>query len=257
VEPQRNVPGDGEHRWFEGGEWDRGRHGAPGPGGSYQGAEEEYTGAFNEPSSAPPATAPEPAETSRRSTEAIDVAALRQPSATSPPPAGGWPPVASPPAEYPPPPAYPPAAAPAPAAYTPPEQPLYPASPPAGGNPGFGGPTASVHTIAPAHHQQPGPGPSIYQSRKPVVLIALVALTVLFEIPALRLLASATLADAVPASGVVAGTFLVLGIPVSAYGLYGMLGGGPVTGNLSVWLKQPLIYLPLGVLLFLFAALAA
>jgi hypothetical protein len=245
VEPQRNVSGDGEPRWFEGGEWDRGRHGAS---GSYQGAEEEYTGAFSEPASAPPA--PDPAETSRRSTEAIDVAALRRPPAAGSP-AEYPPPAAAPPAEYPPPPAgYPPAAA-----YTPPEQPLYPASPAAGG---FGSPTAAVHTIPPAHHhQQPGPGPSIYQSRKPVVLIALVALTVLFEIPALRLLTSATVADAVPASGVVAGTFLVLGIPVFAYGLYGMLGGGPVTGNLSVWLKQPLIYLPLGVLLFLFAALAA
>jgi hypothetical protein len=87
-------------------------------------------------------------------------------------------------------------------------------------------------------------------------MIVLAALAGLFEIPALRLLGSAVVADNVPANGVVSGTFLVLGIPVFAYGLYGMLGG-QVPANLAAWLRQPLIYVPLGVLLFLFAALAA
>jgi hypothetical protein len=247
VDPQRNFPGDGDQRWFEGGDWNRGRHGAadgdgsyrPADGdGAYRGAEAEYTGAF-EPSSAPPAPAPEPSEAQRRTTEAIDVGAMRRP------------PVSTPPAAYPPPPAY----------GGGPEQPLYPEqpryAPPANPNPEpgpLGAPTAAVHTIPPP--RQPV-GPSVYRSRNPVVLIALIVLTVLFEIPALRLLASATLADVVPATGVVAGTFLVLGIPVFAYGLYGMLGGGPVPETVSAWLRQPLIYVPLGVLLFLFAALAA
>jgi hypothetical protein len=115
----------------------------------------------------------------------------------------------------------------------------------------MGAPTAAVPTVPPP--RQPA---SVYQSRKPMVLIALVVLTVLFEIPALRLLASAMVADSVPAGGVVAGTFMVIGLPVFAYGLDGMLGG-PVPTNLAGWLRQPLIYVPLGVLLFLFAALAA
>jgi hypothetical protein len=280
VDPQRNFPGDGDQRWFEGGDWNRGRHGAddgdgsyrPADGdGSYRAAEAEYTGAF-EPSSAPPAPGPEPSEAQRRTTEAIDVGAMRRP------------PVSTPPAAYPPPPAYGggpeqplyPAAAERPSYPAAAEQPSYPAEqplypppvepppyPPAeqalyppAANPApgpLGAPTAAVHTVPPP--RQPA-GPSVYRSRNPVVLVTLIVLTVLFEIPALRLLASATLADHVPANGVVAGTFLVLGIPVFAYGLYGTLGGGPVPEKLSAWLKQPLIYVPLGVLLFLLAALA-
>jgi hypothetical protein len=312
VEPQRNFSDDGDQRWFEGGDWNRGRHGASADGdGAYHGAEAEYTGdvrgGYGDPAvppppagSAPQPGAPEQAEAQRRTAEAIDVGAMRRPP-VSPPPAG-----------YPPPPAYgggpeqplypaSPAVGgpdrpqyPASPAVGGPDRPQYPASPGVGGpdrplypanpgpeqpsypppNPGpenyppphqvpghgpLGAPTAAVHTIPPprqaGHTHQPGP--SVYQSRKPVVLVALIVLTVLFEIPALRLLASATLDDNVPANGVVAGTFLVLGIPVFAYGLYGVLGGGPISGNVSAWLRQPLIYVPLGVLLFLFAALAA
>lgn len=247
MEPQRNVSGDGDQRWFEGGDWNRGRHGASADGdGAYHAAEEEYTGDVR--------GAPDPSEAQRRTTEAIDVGAMRRPPVSSPP-AAYPPPVSTPPAAYPPPPAY----------GGGPEQPLYPASeqsvypPPPDQQGPLGVPTAAVHTVPPP--RQPGnlhgSGPSVYQSRKPVVLVALIVLTVLFEIPALRLLASATLADNVPANGAVAGTFLVLGIPVFAFGLYGMLGGGPVPEKVSAWLRQPLIYVPLGVLLFLFAALAA
>jgi hypothetical protein len=241
VEPQRNVSGDGDQRWFEGGDWNRGRHGASADGdGSYHAAEEEYTGEV-------------PPEAQRRTTEPIDVGPMRRPPVGTPP-AAYPPPVGTPAAAYPPPPAY--------GGGT--EQPLYPAAsdpsvyppPPAEQGP-LSAPTAAVHQIPPPRHPSLQPGASIYQSRKPVVLVALIVLTVLFEIPALRLLASATLADNVPATGVVAGTFLVLGIPVFAYGLYGILGGGPVPEKLSAWLKQPLIYVPLGVLLFLLAALAA
>lgn len=256
MDPQRNSSGDGDQRWFEGGDWNRGRHGAtdgegsyrPADGdGAYRAAEAEYTGAF-EPSSAPPAPVPEPSEAQRRTTEAIDVGAMR-------PPPGSAPPAVYPPPAYgggPEQPLYPAA----------PEQPLYPPAaeqalypPAAGPDPRpLGSPTAAVHTIPPP--RQPV-GPSVYRSRNPVVLVAIIALTVLLEIPALRLLSSATLADNVPANGVVAGTFLVLGIPVVGYGLYGMLGGGPVPETLAAWLRQPLIYVPLGVLFFLFAALAA
>src|SRR4030095_4435704 len=104
-------------------------------------------------------------------------------------------------------------------------------------------PTAAVNTI------QPGT-PSVYHSRKPAIAILLAVLTVLFETPALRLLVSATVEDVVSVSGVVSGTFLVLGLPVFAYGVYGLLNG---TGSSSVaaWLRVPLVYLPLGVLLFL------
>jgi hypothetical protein len=48
----------------------------------------------------------------------------------------------------------------------------------------------------------------------------------------------------------------VLGLPVVAYGLHGLLNG-PAPSSPAAWLRIPLVYLPLGTLLFLLAALAA
>jgi len=344
VEPRRSYPGDGEQRWYDGEDWERGRHGAPAsPGGAgaayngeaaayngeaaaYNGEAAAYSGAdsyggdgyerrfnsaarFGDPltdsssgsipvvqaelagpaGSASSAGAGGSAEAGRRPVEAIDVAALRRPPVSAPPddqpaayPSG--PPPEFPPANYAPsataysgpvdPPAY--AAGDRPAysagdqpaysagdrsaysagdqpAYSAGDQPVYPAGSTYGvGNNPLSAPTAAVNTIQPG---QPGT-PSVYHSRKPAIAIVLAVLTVLFEIPALRLLVSATIEDVVSVSGVVSGTFLVLGLPIFGYGVYGLLNGTPPS-NLSAWLRQPLVYLPLGVLLFVLAALAA
>jgi hypothetical protein len=266
VEPRQSYPGDGDQRWYDGGDWERGRHGAPAApgqsGGAYNGESAAYGGAddyagdgyerrFNSPrfsdpltdsaAGAIPAVAAEQAEPSRRPVEAIDVAALRRPPASDDPPAAyNAPPGEFPPVNY---------AASGP--YNPPsEQPAYPAGSTygSGGNP-LSAPTAAVNTI------QPG-GSSVYHSRKPAIAIVLAVLTVIFEIPALRLLGSAAIEDVVSSSGIVSGTFLVLGLPVFAYGVYNLLNGTGAA-SLSGWLRVPLVYLPLGVLLFLLAALAA
>jgi hypothetical protein len=260
VDQQRGYPGDdGDQRWYDGEEWERGRHGAQappaGPGAaysdntSYGGTESAPFGdarrgdAYERGYAGPrfgdtdaPGAGSEPAEAARRPVEAIDVAALRRGPAGAAPGPADYPPA------YPPPPGAvsqpgPPYEAPAGAPYGPGAGPL-------------GAPTAAVNMI------QPG-NPSVYQSRRPAVLIVLAVLTVVLEIPALRLLLSAAIEDVVSVPGVVAGTFLVAGLPAFAYGLYGLLGGGVVTTALAPWLRAPLIYLPVGALLFLFAALAA
>jgi hypothetical protein len=266
VEPRRSYPGDGEQRWYDGGEdWERGRHGAPdspaGAGAAYNGENAGFGGGdgyerrfnsasrFDDPltdssSGSIPAVPADPVEPAHRPVEAIDVASLRRAPTSSPPegaaasypPEYGSPPAEFPPANY--------AAAPPPYG-APGEQ--YPAGPAYGSNP-LSAPTAAVNTIQPS--------PSVYHSRKPAIAIVLAVLTVVFEIPALRLLGAATLADVVPVSGVVAGTFLVLGLPVFAYGVYGLLNG-PSPSTVAAWTRVPLLYLPLGGLLFLLAALAA
>jgi len=298
VEPRRSYPGDGDQRWYDGEDWERGRHGAPAASGgenaaysggenaaysggenaAYSGGEnaaysggdtpvysdadsyggDSYQRRFNSPrfgdsltdstSGVIPAVQGDPVEPSRRPVEAIDVGALRRPPANSAPddPPAAYPPeYGSPPAEY------PQVNYAASGPYNPPaEQPAYPpASAYGSGSNPLSAPTAAVNTI------QPGSS-SVYHSRKPAIAIVLAVLTVLFEIPALRLLGSATVEDAVPVAGIVSGTFLVLGLPVFAYGVYGLLNSAGAT-NMSGWLRSPLVYLPLGVLLFLLAALAA
>jgi hypothetical protein len=292
VESRRGYPSDDEQRWYDGEDWERGRHGVPapsaGPGAAYSGESATFGGPesfaatenaglpdnrgsdgyerrFNSPAryndpltdSAAgmiPAIAGDPVEVSRRPVEAIDVAALRTPGGVTP---GAGPGEAAQPAyaaQY--------SGPPAPPDYPAGEFPQVMYSPPAqygsaGGshdphanphNP-LSAPTAAVNMIQPSRS-------ALYQSRKPVVAIVLGVLTVLFEIPALRMLGSATIEDVVPVPGVVAGTFLVLGLPAFAYGVFGLLGA-PNPAGLAPWLRLPLLCLPLGVLLFVLAALAA
>jgi hypothetical protein len=312
VEPHRAYPDDGEQRWNESGDWDRGRHGAsPDPRYSDPGlgrvgsvgprSGESIPPVAGEPNTGAPINGVVPGqpaagwsdrsygdggdrsygdasdrsygdagdrEQARRSAEAIDVGAFRRSSPPPPPPPSA---VAG---EPPPPPGYqgeqnefawqqqqrdeyPPPSYASSAGYGTPS--TY-----AGGaaNP-LSAPTAAVNTVR----------PSVYQSRRPTTAaIIFLVLLVLFEIPALRLLFSAAIADVVGVSGVVAGTFLVAGLPAFMYGLYGLItggvpgasGAGPAApapgagaGGLAAWGRPPLLYLGVGVVLFLCAALAA
>jgi hypothetical protein len=84
-------------------------------------------------------------------------------------------------------------------------------------------------------------------------------ITVLFELMALRLLASSFLTSKVQVGGSIASFFLVLGLPMFSVGLYGLLSGvaaGP-GDPARLWLRQPLVYLPVALALFLVAGLAA
>jgi hypothetical protein len=88
--------------------------------------------------------------------------------------------------------------------------------------------------------------------------VLLAALTVIFELPALRLLASAAAHSPVPAGGVVAGTLLVLGLPTLAIGLYSLSTGAVSLSEPGrVWLRPPTAYLAVGLVLLVAAGLAA
>jgi hypothetical protein len=98
---------------------------------------------------------------------------------------------------------------------------------------------------------------SVYQGKRPGLAALLVVLTVIFELPVLRVFAASALADKVDPGGTIAGIFMILGLPTFALGLYGLISGAAAMANgPRAWLRVPLAYLPVGLLLFMAAALA-
>lgn len=101
------------------------------------------------------------------------------------------------------------------------------------------------------------PGGAVYRSKRPGLAIALVLLTVVFEVPVLRLFLTAMTADKIEAAGTLASIFMILGLPMFALGLYGLIGGAAASApGARAWLRTPLAYLPIAVLLFIAAALS-
>lgn len=102
----------------------------------------------------------------------------------------------------------------------------------------------------------------VYRTKRPTAGIVFAVFAVVFEIPALRLLGDAAIGGPVVASGVVAGTFLVAGLPLVALGLYALVTGANRLpsdggGGAQAWLRPPTAYLPVGLILLVAAALAA
>ncbi|ROT32745.1 hypothetical protein [Micromonospora sp. HM5-17] len=98
----------------------------------------------------------------------------------------------------------------------------------------------------------------LYRSRRPALAVMLTVLTLIFEVPAVRLFLDGAVGDEVAPRALLAGTFLVLGIPAFATGLYGLMTGAAAFGDpVRAWLRPPTGYLTIGLALFVAAGLAA
>jgi hypothetical protein len=103
-------------------------------------------------------------------------------------------------------------------------------------------------------------GDSLYRSKRPAAAVLCWAPTMLLEVPALLLLLDAAFGDVRSVSGVISASCLVLALPLLAAGLYAVATGavraaGP--NSVQAWLRPPVSYLTVSLVLFVAAGLAA
>lgn|GEM_PF-5348854 len=103
------------------------------------------------------------------------------------------------------------------------------------------------------------PAPTVYTARRPAVAVLLGLATVVLELLLLSVLANGLLGDHFAPGPVLAAALGMLGAPPAALGFYGLVTGAAATAGTQpgrAWLRPPLAYLPVGLLLLAAAAVA-
>jgi hypothetical protein len=80
---------------------------------------------------------------------------------------------------------------------------------------------------------------------------------VVAELPAVRLLLSSAFGSKLQAGGLVAGLLLVIALPLGGIGLHGLTSDIARAWGFTAWLRTPVAYLTVALVLFLAAGLAA
>ncbi len=128
----------------------------------------------------------------------------------------------------------------------------YGSSSPSSAIPATTEPTGAVPPVASRFGDAPEP---VYRSRRPISAVIIAVVSALLMVPVLLLLVQVTFVDDPGVRGVVPAVLLTLGLPLTGIGLYAVAAhNGP--GDRAVWLRPPVVYLPVGLLLLLAAGLA-
>jgi hypothetical protein len=92
---------------------------------------------------------------------------------------------------------------------------------------------------------------------RPAAGLLLTIAVVIAEVPALRLLLASAFGSTLAAGGLVAGLLLVIALPLGALGLHGLTSDVARAWGFTAWLRTPVAYLTVALVLFVAAGLAA
>jgi hypothetical protein len=100
----------------------------------------------------------------------------------------------------------------------------------------------------------------VYRARRAGVAGLLVVISVVAELFLVRVLLTGEFGSRVDAGTTLAGLFGMTGLPLVAVGLYALVTGAALAAGpapVRAWLRAPLAYLPVGLILLIAAGLAA
>lgn len=100
---------------------------------------------------------------------------------------------------------------------------------------------------------------ALYHTRRAGLAFALAAAALVLEIPVLRAFGASAFGHVASVPGIISSLLMMMALPMFALGLYAALGGaasGPAQGA-RAWVRTPLAYLPIALVLFVAAAIAA
>jgi hypothetical protein len=96
---------------------------------------------------------------------------------------------------------------------------------------------------------------SALRTRRPIGALIIGGIAALLLVPVVILLIRVTFIDTPSVRGIVPAVLLALGLPLTGFGLYTLAAGNGPIGR-DGWLRPPIAYLPVGLLLLLAAGLA-
>jgi hypothetical protein len=128
----------------------------------------------------------------------------------------------------------------------------YGSSVPSSAIPAAAEPTGAVPPLASRSGVAPEP---VYRARRPVSAMVIAVVSALLMVPVILLLVQVTFVDDPSVRGIVPAVMLAMGLPLTGIGLYALAARGGPIGRDS-WLRPPVAYLPVGLLLLLAAGLA-
>jgi hypothetical protein len=106
----------------------------------------------------------------------------------------------------------------------------------------------------------PTPSPTVYKSRRAGALAVVLAAAVVVELLLVRVLVAGEFGTVVAPGAVLGSIFAMTGVPFVAIGLHALITGPAATAGPEAvrgWLRTPLAYLPVGLVLLIAAGLAA